>query len=104
MKGTTNKPRWTTVEYVKLHSHLTYNDEDEAIEQMIASAEQTILNTIDRTYEELIELYGDIPAPIRESTVVMVDDSYTHRGSTEPTQLHVVQYNLDMKLKPYMKL
>lgn len=104
MKNNINKPKWTTIEYVKSHSNLTYNDEDEDILEMIASAEQTILNTLNRTYEDLIEEYGDIPAPIREVTLMMVDDSYTHRGSTEPTQLHIVQYHLDMKLKPYMRL
>jgi len=98
------KPKWTTIDYIKKHSRLDYDCENDLIEMYIISAENTILNLLDRTYEDLIETYGDVPADIREATLMLVDNSYTHRSPSEPTQLYDVCYGFDIKIKPYMRL
>lgn len=96
--------KWTTVDYIKKHSRIDYDCENDLIELYIISAEDTILNLLNRTYEDLIETYGGVPSPIREATLMLVDNSYTHRTPAEPTQLYAVSYAFDMKLKPYMRL
>lgn len=101
---TTNKPRWTTVDYVKKHSRIDYDCENDLLEMYIVSAEETVLNLLNRTYEEVLEVYGDVPAPVRHATLLLVDESYTHRTPAEPTQLYYVGYGFDMLIKPYIKL
>ena len=98
------KPKWTTIDYIKKHSRLDYDCENDLIELYIVSAENTILNLLQRTYEDLIESYGDVPAEIRQATLLLVDNSYTHRTPAEPTQLYAVGYAFDMMIKPYMRL
>jgi uncharacterized phage protein (predicted DNA packaging) len=98
------KPKWTTIDYIKKHSRLDYDCENDLIELYIVSAENTILNLLHRTYEDLIESYGDVPAEIRQATLMLVDNSYTHRTPAEPTQLYSVGYAFDMMIKPYMRL
>lgn len=98
------KPKWTTIDYIKKHSRLDYDCENDLIELYIVSAENTILNLLQRTYEDLIESYGDVPAEIRQATLMLVDNSYTHRTPAEPTQLYSVGYAFDMMIKPYMRL
>jgi len=99
-----NKPLWTSIDYVKQHSKLCHDCEDAEIELWIVSAEQTILEILNRDYDSLIEKYGDIPGPVREATLMLVDNSYSHRGVTEQVQLYPVLYGLEMKLKPFMIL
>lgn len=98
------KPKWTTIDYIKKHSRLDYDCENELIELYIISAEDTILNLLNRTYEDLIETYGDVPAEIREATLMLVDNSYSHRSPAGTVQLYDVRYGFDMRIKPYIRL
>lgn len=98
------KPKWTTIDYIKNHSRISYDDDADVIELYIVSAEQTILNLINRTYEELIAEYGDVPAPIRQATLLLVDNSYSHRSPAEPTRMYTIEYGFDLLIKPYIKL
>lgn len=99
-----NKPKWTTVEYVKAHSNIDFDCTNAVLELYICSAEETILNLLRRTYENLIETYGCVPAPIRHATLLLTDNSYEHRTPAEATNLYLVGYGIDMMLKPYMVL
>ena len=99
-----DKPLWTSIDYVKRHSRIDYDCEDAELEMYIVSAEQTILNLLGRTYEDVIENYGDVPAPIRHATLLLVDNSYQHRTPIEPVQLYAVNYSFDLMLKPYIRL
>lgn len=99
-----NKPRWTDVGYVRKHSNIDFDCDDPLLELYICSAEETILNLLRRTYENLIETYGDVPAPIRHATLLLTDNSYEHRTPAESTNLYLVGYGIDMMLKPYMIL
>jgi uncharacterized phage protein (predicted DNA packaging) len=98
------KPKWTTIDYIKKHSRISYDDDADVIELYIVSAEQTILNLINRTYEELMAEYGDVPAPIRQATLLLVDNSYNHRSPAEPTRMYTIEYGFDLLIKPYIKL
>lgn len=98
------KPLWTKIDYVKRHSRIDFDCDDAELEGLIVSAETTLLNMLCRTYDELIDAYGDIPAPLRHATLVLVDNFYTHPSNAEPTQLYAVPYSFDLLIKPYMKL
>ena len=55
--------KWLTLEWIKKHSRIDYDCEDGLLEMYGDSAEDTVLNICNRTYDDLVEVYGHIPAP-----------------------------------------
>jgi uncharacterized phage protein (predicted DNA packaging) len=96
--------KWTEIDWVKAHSRIDYDCEDSLLELYAESAEAVVLNLLNRRYEELVDEYGDIPAPIRQATLMLVDHSYKERAAASVQQLHAVPYTIDVLLKPYMRL
>lgn len=78
--------------------------EDLLLELYGKSAEDIVLEIIRRSYTELLEKYGDIPTPIIEVSLMLVELSYKERSPVTSQNLYTVPYAADMKLKPYMKL
>lgn len=96
--------KYMKLDYVKAHSRIDYNDEDALLELYINSAEETVMNYIDRTYEEMQEDYGGVPEPIRLATMMLVDVSYQQRSPISTQNFSAVPYGFEMLLKPYMRL
>lgn len=96
--------KYMKLDYIKAHSRLDYNDEDALLELYADAAEQSVLNTIGRTYEELLKEYGSVPAPLIHATLMLVDVSYQHRSPVSAQNMSTVPYTFDMLVKPYMRL
>lgn len=96
--------KWLTLDYIKQHSRICCDCEDEILVTYGDSAEATILNIIDRTYDELIQNYGEVPAPLYQAALMLVDVSYTYHSPISPVSLNMVPYTFDVLIKPYMKL
>ncbi len=96
--------KWLTIDYIKQHSRIDYDNEDGWLEMAGDAAEETILNICNRTYEDLIEVYGQIPAPLYFATLMLVDAGYTNgRSLVSSQQLYTVP-GFDMMVKPYVRL
>lgn len=95
--------KWLTIDYIKQHSRLDFSDEDSVLDLYGSAAEETVLNLLNRTYQELLEQYGEVPAPIRQATLLLVDSSYENRGK-ESTQKTNENSAFTLLLKPYMRL
>ena len=95
---------WLTIGDIKQHSRIDYACEDALLELYGKSAENTVLNALGKTYAELIEEYGEIPAPIRQASLMLVENSYTNRSPVTPGNLSGVPYTFDFLIKPYAKL
>lgn len=96
--------KWLTLEWIKLHSRIDFDCEDDLLELYGDDAEQTILNLIGRSFDDLIETYGEVPKPLYVAALMLVEVSYTQRAPITQTNLYTVPYAFDMKVKPYMKL
>ena len=96
--------KWLSIDYIKQHSRVDFDCEDELLELYGESAEAMILNICNRTVEELKEAYGEIPAPLYQAGVILVDTSYNQRSAVNTQQLYTVPYGFDFLVKPYMKL
>lgn len=93
----------TTLEYIKKHTRIDGNIEDEVLMLYAKSAQRTILNMLDRTEADIREEYdGEIPEDIQHALCMLVADSYRVREPSSPTKLYTVDYSIDAKLKPYM--
>ena len=96
---------YLTVEYIKSHSRIDYDCEDDLIDLYGTAAEQAILNLLNRTLEDLKEANGGlVPATVIEATFMLADNLIRHRSPTEQASLYVVPYGFDLMLKKYIIL
>jgi uncharacterized phage protein (predicted DNA packaging) len=96
--------KWLTLDYIKEHSRIKYSDEDKLLELYGSIAEKMVLNVIGRTYEDMVEEYGEMPEELMEAALMLVDVSYMQRSPVSQTNLYVVPYTFDFLVKPYMRL
>lgn len=97
--------KWLTLNEIKdqLRIERDFDEENDKLKSYGNSAEDVILEICQRTYDDFIDNYGDIPAPIREASLLLVTQSYQHGSAADTQQL----YNnpaFDMRVKPYMRL
>lgn len=96
--------KYMTLEYIKKHSRIDFDCEDDLLQVYAESAEATVENLCNRDYDEFVETYGAMPAPVIHATLMMVDHSYLQRSPVSPVHLSVVPYGVDALLLPYVKL
>lgn len=98
--------KWLTLDWIKQHSRVDGINtcEDDLLEMYGDDSEQTVLNLINRSYEELIDIFGDVPKPLWVAALMLVEVDYTHRSPDAMNNMYAVRYSFDMKVKPYMKL
>ena len=96
--------KWLTIDWIKQHSRIDINCEDELLELYGEDAEETVLNLINRSYEEVMELWGKVPKPLYVAALMLVEVDYNHRSPDAINNMYAVKYGFDTKIKPYMKL
>ena len=96
--------KWLTIDWIKQHSRIDINCEDKLLELYGEDAEETVLNLINRSYEEVMELWGKVPKPLYVAALMLVEVNYNHRSPDSINNMYAVKYSFDMKIKPYMKL
>ena len=98
--------KWLTLDDIKdqLRIERDFDLENDKLTLYGDSAEQAILDICRRTYDDFIDDYGAIPAPIRECSLLLVVMSYEHGTPASAQQMYNVGYAFDLKLKPYMRL
>ena len=96
--------KYLTLDYIKAHSRIDYDCENDLIEKYGSAAERAILNLIGQTYDELIGTYGEVPDDILVATFELADNMIRHRAPCEQTGLSIVPYNFDLILKNYIRL
>ena len=96
--------KWLTLDYIKKHSRIDYNVEDELLEIYGNAAEDVLLNILNRSYQDLVSYYGCVPAPIMQASLLLVDVSYQNRSAVTPQNLYIVPYTFDILIKPFMSL
>lgn len=78
--------------------------EDEQLTSDGETAEQAVLNDIQRTLEDLTETYGAVPQPLKKAVLMLVDDYYHHRGATTSMPASSKVNGYDHLIKPYMRI
>ena len=96
--------KYLTIEDIKAQLRLDFDCDDALLELYGQGAEDTILYLCNRTYENLIGTYGEVPAAIRQVTLELVCSSYEHRSPASPQNLSAVPYNFDLLVKEYIVL
>ena len=96
--------KYLTLEMIKGHSRIQFDCEDDLLQLYAESAEDTVLNMLNRSYDDLVSAYGEVPKPVIQATLMLVDNSYINRSPVSPQQLYQVPYTIDVLLKPYIIL
>ena len=99
--------KYLTFEQIK--AQLRLDDEQAEMERTLLemygeSAEDAVLNLLNRTMEDVIEQYGKVPNPIVHAALMLADNAYKERSPISPQSMSVVPYAFDLMLKPYMRL
>lgn len=68
------------------------------------SAEEMVLNMLNRDLASIVEEYGKIPVNIKHAVWMVFAHSYSNRELASPTNLYAVPYTLEALIKPYMIL
>jgi len=96
--------KWLTKEWIKQHSRIDFDCDDELLELYGESAEDTLLNLLARDYTNVIETYGEVPKPLFVASLMLVEVSYTQRAPISQQNMYGVPYAFDLIIKPYVKL
>lgn len=97
--------KWLKIETIKSQTRMDYDCEDELLELYAEAAEDTILSWCNRSYEDLIETYGKVPAGIVQASLLLVAQSYKEREPASAQNLSAVPYGtIDTLIKHYMIL
>lgn len=96
--------KWLSLSLIKQHSRIEYDCEDSLLTIYGEAAEETILNLLNRSYEDLKGNAETVPAPIIQASLMLVDHSYQQRSPVSTLNMSSVPYTFDTLIKPYMKL
>ena len=96
--------KWLSLSLIKQHSRIVYDCEDSLLTLYGEAAEETILNMLNRSYEDLKGDADTVPAPIIQASLMLVDHSYQQRSPVSTLNMSSVPYPFDPLIKPYMKL
>lgn len=96
--------KFLTIDDIRQHVRIDFNDEDAVLELYGTAAEDTVLHVIGRTLDDVLALYGEVPAPLRHATLLLVAHSYQHREPASAQNMSAVPYGFDIMVKPFMRL
>ena len=97
--------KFLTLDYIKQHSRIDCCCEDNVLDLYGNAAEETLLNYIGMSDDELITANkGEVPMPIVQAALMLVDVSYQHRSPVSQQSMSIVPYTFDLLVKPYVKL
>lgn len=95
--------KWLSLDDIKDQCRIERDNtlEDNLLTRYGAAAEKALLNVCNRTYEDLIAEYEDVPDDLYVAALLLANHLYEHRGPTVTASLSVIPYSLDMYWKPY---
>ena len=96
--------KWLTLDWIKAHSRIDFDCEDDLLELYGDAAEETVLNTIRRSYIGTLWKYGGFPKALIQASLLLVDLSYHQRSPISQLNMYTVPYSFDLLVKPYMRL
>ena len=97
--------KYLTIDDIRQHCRIDWNDEDAVLELYGSGAEDTILSLCNRSMDEVVALWGEIPTAMRQATLLLVGISYQHREPASPHNMSAIPYgSIDILIKPYMRL
>jgi hypothetical protein len=99
-----NGLRWLNLDAIHQRLRIDFNCEDADLEEMARTAEQSILDLTRRTYENFIDVYGRIPSPIFNASLLLVGSLYNNREAEAQRDSKEIAFGFSFMVKNYMVL
>lgn len=96
--------KFLTIEKIKQQLRIDDTCEAELLKDYGDAAEETVLDTIGQTYEELVAEHGKVPKRAQQAALMLVDTWYQYRSPVADRTMSVVPYTFEILLKPLVKL
>ena len=97
--------KFLTLDYIQKHSRIDGSCEAEVLNLYGEAAEDTVLNYIGMTFDELKAAHNNaVPKAVVQAALMLVDVSYQHRSPVSQQSMSIVPYTFDLLVKPYVKL
>lgn len=97
--------KYLTIQYIKAHSRIDYDCEDDLLDVYGMAAEEAVLNLLNCSLDDLKQANGgNVPQGVINATFELADNLIRHRSPTEQTKIIVVPHNFDLLLKSHMVL
>jgi len=90
-----------SLELIHAHSRIPHDCEDELLLQYADAAEEAVLGMVSRTYDDVVEEYGKVPAALVQAGLLYVEHLYQNRGMTTPSGFP--EASVGPLIKPYIK-
>ena len=95
--------KYLTIEYIKAHSRIDYDCEDDLLNVYGMAAEEAVLNLLNCSLDDLAN-GGNVPQGVINATIELADNLIRHRSPTEQTNITVMPHNFDLLLKSHIVL
>lgn len=96
--------KFLTLDKIKQQLRLDCTCEAELLEGYGDSAEETVLDLMGMSYEEMITQYENVPARVEQAALMLVDTWYQFRSPITDRNMSVIPYTFDILMKPFVKL
>lgn len=102
--------KFLTIDYIKQHSRLNFDCEDQLLELYGDSAEEALAGLLNRgkTVEEMVESleqeYGRVPACCYHAGLMLTEQAYNLRGVSSPVAQNLNTAGIDLLVKHLIKL
>ena len=95
--------KWMDLNYLKTHSRILDDCDDALLEQYGTAAEEFLLTYIARTYENLLDIYGEIPPQLFVAVQMLVENMYQNRSMISQAHYSYVDYTFDALIADFMR-
>lgn len=94
---------YLTLDLIKAHLNINadYTAEDNYLEMLGNVVEEVVEAAIDDSYDRLIEIYGEFPAPLTQAMLLLLGTYYSNRESVAFAQNMSVKHSYDYLIDLY---
>ena len=81
-----------------------YDGDDDYLSHLLSVAQDYVINSTNRSYEELIVINGELPVMLQEAVLLVAGHLYANREGVSKNNMIEVPYTIQALIKPYRKL
>ena len=96
--------KWLEIEYIKQHARIDMDCDDALLEQYALGTEDAMLALMNRTFENIMDVYGEVPAPIVNASLLIVAQCYQNRETVSSQNLSPIAYSFDFLIRDFILL
>ena len=97
--------KFLTLDIIKEQANIDtgFHDDDDYLKLLGRAAERKLFGDICRTYEEVVEKWGEWPEDLTLAALLLTSHWYKYRENAENASISVVPYTYEVLYWPYRK-